>query len=238
MIYFCDNVIIQRSDLNDLYNMSIIAVANLKGGVGKSTISQNLAVSIGQGGKTVCIIDTDTEQRSTLEWSERRSAQGLDSVTVLLVNEDNLATKANEAADNFDFVLIDGSPALSEITTKIVLIADFVIVPVMPSGNDFGALEKFLLRYNDTCAIQKRRGIETAGLGILLNEYDSKAIVNRTIYQAIDRLEVPVLQARVAHRVAYKEANLTGLGVTELQDKKAIAEIDALTKEVLGLLGE
>ncbi len=216
--------------------MSIIAVANLKGGVGKSTISQNLAVSIWQGGKTVCIIDTDTEQRSTLEWSERRNGNGLEPIAVFLVDEEKLATKANEAADDFDVVIIDGSPALSEITTKIVLIADFVVVPVMPSGNDFGALEKFLLRYNDTRAIQKRRGIETAGLGILLNEYDSKAIVNRTIYQAIDRLEVPVLKSRVAHRVAYKEANLTGLGVTELLDKKAIAEIETLTNEVLELL--
>ncbi|MEO6039739.1 MAG: AAA family ATPase [Saprospiraceae bacterium] len=218
--------------------MPIVAVANLKGGVGKSTISQNLAVSIRQTGFTVCLIDTDAEQRSTLEWSERRQAAGLDLVTVQLVDEESMASKVNQAADQFDYVIIDGSPALSEITTKIVLLADYVIVPVMPSGNDFGALEKFLTRYNDTRAIQKRHGIHTAGLGVLLNEYDPKAIVNRTIYQAIDQLEVPVLQSRVANRVAYKEANLTGAGVTEMQDRKASGEILALREEVFAHLAQ
>lgn len=216
--------------------MPIVAVANLKGGVGKSTISQNLAVSIRQAGFTVCLIDTDAEQRSSLEWSERRQAAELDPISVQLVDEENLATRVSKAAEEFTFVIIDGSPALSEITTKIVLISDLVIVPVMPSGNDFGALEKFLLRYNDTSAIQKRRGIQAAELGILLNEYDSRPIVNRTIYEGIERLEVPILNSRVAHRVAYKEANLTGAGVTELLDPKASGEIKALTEEVFALL--
>lgn len=216
--------------------MPIVAIANLKGGVGKSTVSQNLAVSIRQTGFPVCIIDTDTEQRSTLEWSQRRAANGLNPIPVHLVDEENLATKVSEAADQYQFVLIDGSPALSEITTKIVLISDLVIVPVMPSGNDFGALEKFLLRHRDTSAIQRRRGIQAAELGVLLNEYDARPIVNRTIYEGIERLEVPILQSRIAHRVAYKEANLTGAGVTELLDPKASGEIKALTEEVFALI--
>lgn len=155
----------------------------------------------------------------------------------MLVDEETLATKAGEAADKFDFVIVDGSPALSEITTKIVLISDLVLVPVMPSGNDFGALEKFLVRYNDTNAIQRRRGIETAGVGVILNEYDGKVIVNRTIHQAIEQLGVRICDTKVAHRVAYREANLTGCGVIELADKKAAGEMEHLTREALSLLG-
>jgi chromosome partitioning protein len=216
--------------------MPILAIANLKGGVGKSTLSQNLSVCLSQWGKTVCLIDTDTEQRSSAEWGQRRQAAGYPTLDIFVVNEDNLATKITEVAQQYEFVVVDGSPALSEITTKIVLISDLVVVPVLPSGNDFGALEKFLSRYNETRTIQKRHGIETAGLGIVLNEYDHKTIVNRTILQAIERLDFRVCETRIAHRVAYKEANLTGAGVTELLDRKASGEMEGLLHECFKFL--
>ena len=216
--------------------MAIIAVANLKGGVGKSTMTQNLAVFMAKMGHSVCIVDTDTEQKSTVEWNERRANTQLLQIPVFLFDEKSLAAKASEEAENYDFVIIDGSPALSEITTKIVLIADLVIVPVMPSGNDFGALEKFLVRYNDTRAIQKRRGLETAQLGIVMNNYDGKTIVNRIIHQAIEQLGVHIFDTKIAHRVAYREANLTGQSVCELTDKKAYSEIENIAKEALALL--
>ncbi len=218
--------------------MPIIAVANLKGGVGKSTITQNLAVCLRQKNKSVCIVDTDTEQKSTAEWGERREQNELPNIPIFLVDENTLASRTTEVADEFDFVIVDGSPALSEITTKIVLIADLVVVPVMPSGNDFGALQKFLVRYNDTRAIQKRRGVETAGMGVVLNVYDGKIIVNRTIHQAIEQLGINIFDSKMANRVSYREANLTGYGVAELTDKKAIAEIEGLTMEVLALLNK
>ncbi len=217
--------------------MAIIAVANLKGGVGKSTLSQNLAVFLAKSGKTACIVDTDTEQKSTLEWNDRRAENAeLLQIPVFLFDEKSLAAKASEEAENYDFVVVDGSPALSEITTKIVLIADLVIVPVMPSGNDFGALQKFLVRYNDTRAIQKRHGMETARLGIVLNNYDPKTIVNRTILRAIEQLGVNIFSTKLAHRVAYREANLTGASVCELGDRKAVSEIESIAGEALELL--
>ncbi|WP_461137387.1 nucleotide-binding protein, partial [Spirosoma terrae] len=49
----------------------IISVTSLKGGVGKSTIAQNLAVCFAHSKYTVCIVDVDTNQ-SALRWSGLR----------------------------------------------------------------------------------------------------------------------------------------------------------------------
>ena len=53
----------------------IIAVTNLKGGVGKSTVARNLAVYFTEKGAKVCIVDTDLQQRTTCDWIERRGEE-------------------------------------------------------------------------------------------------------------------------------------------------------------------
>ncbi len=215
---------------------SIIAVANLKGGVGKSTIAQNLAVSLRSQGHKVCLVDTDVEQKSTIEWGERRNARELPAIQLSLSTEDRLAREIAELAKTNDFVIVDGSPALSEVATKIMMVADLVVVPVMPSGNDYGALEKFLARYDDVKAMLESRGM-ALDLGVVLNGYNDRIIVNRAVYEAIKKLDVRIFKTEIGHRAAYQEANLVGMGVIELSDRKAAQEIESLTAEILATLG-
>lgn len=214
---------------------SIIAVANLKGGVGKSTIAQNLGVSLRGLGHKVCLVDTDVEQKSTVEWGERRQARELPDIHMALASEDRLARDINELAKTHDFVIVDGSPALSEVATKIMMVADLVVVPVMPSGNDYGALEKFLARYDDVKAMLESRGMALE-LSVVMNGYNDRIIVNRAVYEAIKKLEVKIFNTEIGHRAAYQEANLVGMGVAELGDRKASQEIETLTQEILALL--
>jgi len=214
---------------------SIIAVANLKGGVGKSTIAQNLAVNLSSLGYRVSLVDTDVEQKSTIEWGSRRQAREQSSLHIVLAQEDRLAREINDLGKAYDFVIVDGSPALSEVATKIMMVADLVVVPVMPSGNDYGALEKFLARYDDVRAMLESRGM-TLELGVVLNGYNERIIVNRAVYEAIKKLEVRIFKTEIAHRAAYQEANLIGMGVAELGDGKAALEMESLAKEILELL--
>lgn len=215
---------------------SIIAVANLKGGVGKSTIAQNLAVCLRSQGHTICLVDTDVEQKSTMEWGERREARELPAIKLALSTEDRLARDINELAKTHDFVIVDGSPALSEVATKIMMVADLVVVPVMPSGNDYGALEKFLARYDDVKSLLESKGM-ALDLGVVLNGYNDRIIVNRAVFEAIKKLEVHIFNTEIGHRAAYQEANLVGMGVVELGDGKAAHEIESLAGEVKEFLG-
>lgn len=62
--------------------MNIIAVVAQKGGVGKTTLSQCLAVEALRQGMAAAIIDTDP-QKSTAEWGSQREAGQIDAPAVL-----------------------------------------------------------------------------------------------------------------------------------------------------------
>ena len=155
-----------------------IAITSLKGGVGKTTIATNLAVSFAQKGKSVCIIDTDSEQESSIIWSEQRP-DTLAGVTVLRVGEKNLIREVNQHAKNYDVVILDGSPQLSELANATMLASDIVIVPISPSAFDFWSLDKFLGRFRQ--AQQMKEDLE---LYILLNKFNEAQNIGKDLSES------------------------------------------------------
>lgn len=209
-----------------------IAISNLKGGVGKTTISQNLAVCFAHMGFKTCIVDTDTNQNS-LAWSGVRS-DSLPSITVVGATD---AKALGKMVDNlhrdYEVVIIDGTPSLSEMTTRIIVTSDILIIPILPSAHDYRAMKPFFERYEQA---KEFRGEIPAFF--LINQYSPQANVYKAMRESITGFGVEVLHTTVNKRAAYVETAIDGKGVYESADGKAKDEMVNLTREILEKAGQ
>ncbi len=204
----------------------IISVTSLKGGVGKSTITQNLAVCFAHSGYKVCIADSDANQ-SALRWSSLRG-EDLPKIPAFGTPEKTLAANVRQLNEDYEIVLIDGTPSLDRIASKIILFADLLLIPILPSGLDMWASEQFLERLADA---QAERGKPIPAY-FILNQYQSNVNLNREVKEVLSETGIPALQNTLRPRVAYREAVIKGLGVYEFKDDKARAEFVDLYNEV------
>lgn len=203
----------------------IIAVTNLKGGVGKTTIAVNLAVCFAKRDYKVCVVDTDSEQRSSVKWSGQRD-ENLVTIPVFAVGEK--LNKEIEALDrDYEFVIIDGTPQLSERANRTILASDLILIPITPSGFDFWSFEHFLERYEQAKGFK-----EKIHAYVLLNKFTEMRNIGKEVKEALSQFEIPVLQSTLAERVAYQETTIQGVGVVEYKDKKAKDEINKLADEI------
>ena len=212
----------------------IISVTNLKGGVGKSTIAQNLAVCFAHMEYKVCIIDTDTNQTS-MKWVSFREEE-MPNISVFGITEVGaLAKNMTTLNKDYDIVLIDGTPSLSKMTSKILLLSDITIIPTLLSGADFWAIEPFIERLDETKIIN-----ETLQAYILCNKHDARINLEKTVLEALEAFEenfgVKTLKSTLKQRVVYREAMVKGLGIYELKDPKAKKEFISLVKEVQNII--
>ena len=209
-----------------------IGITNLKGGVGKTTITQNLATCLTKQGYKVAILDTDQNQNS-LSWYGLRDTEVLKPVFVFGgTNSKAIRNQIQDVYDNYDFILIDGTPSLSEMTTRIILASDLLLIPIVASANDLLSVQKFMERYE-----QAKEFRDEIPARFIINQYHGFN-AEKSVIEVLDQLDIPVLKSKIRERVAYKEAVPQGRGVVEWSDQKAAAEIEELTTEILGIAKE
>lgn len=213
--------------------MKVIAVANQKGGVGKSTIACNLAVSAVNNGKRTLLIDADP-QGSSLSFRAIREADDLKAVSI------TQPTIHKDIGDfeNFDLVIIDAGGRDNALFRSAMSAAakGILLIPVLPSQYDIWATE-------DTFNVLKEIRVY---LDIPAFAVFNQTIQNTTVSQeAKETLEeitaendIKLLKTVLFSRVDYKKSISQGLGVIEYQPKgKAAEEVTNLYNEIKGILG-
>lgn len=210
----------------------ILSCISYKGGVGKSTIAQNLAVCFAHAGNNICIVDAD-ESQNTSYWAGARSAD-LPGIPVFKLTDDkSIALEVSKLYTSFDYVIIDSPPSQSVIADKIIMLSHLVLVPVTPKGSsEVNTAEQFI-RQISNLEILKEKKIPAR---FVVNEFDPRPLLHKEFVDRFREFPIKPLQSQLHHRIAYGEANLFGKGVFEHSDAKAKQEIATLYNEVIGLL--
>ena len=119
--------------------MPVIVVANPKGGVGKSTLSSNIAGYLASRGHAVMLGDADRQQ-SARTWLSLRPA-GLPRISAWEVSHDDIVRPPKGTTH----VVLDTPAGLHDKRLDDVMkIADKVLVPLQPSIFDIHATHEFV----------------------------------------------------------------------------------------------
>jgi len=202
--------------------MVVIAVANSKGGTGKTTLASALAVRAALESRRVAMVDLDP-QKSLVAWWKRRGRS--DNPTIF--EGADTAGDAVEALelDGWDWVFLDGPPSYLGVIQEMIEAADFVLIPVKPSVVD-------ILATQDAIALAREAD---AAFAVVVNDAGPKERVADKARESLLSFDVPILDTVIVHRVSHITAMTVGKSAAEVnsgRDKAATEEIDALWWEV------
>lgn len=117
-----------------------LAVANLKGGVTKTTSAVYLAAALAQRGPTL-LVDADPTG-SAKSWSD--TAGTFPAVVVGLDTPRTFAASLADLAERYEHVVIDTPPLVPALVRAAVLVADVVLIPVAPTAIDLDRIRATL----------------------------------------------------------------------------------------------
>jgi chromosome partitioning protein len=119
--------------------MPVIVVANPKGGVGKTTLSTNLAGYLASRGRAVMLGDVD-RQRSSGTWLGLRPA-GLPPIATWETRHDDIVRPPKGTTH----VVLDTPAGLhGKRLDEVLKLADKVLIPLQPSIFDIHATHEFI----------------------------------------------------------------------------------------------
>lgn len=162
--------------------MPVVVVANPKGGVGKSTLSTNIAGYFARAGHAVMLGDADRQQSARLWLGLRPPAAR--AISTWDISADRLAKPPKGTTH----VVLDTPAGLHGWRfSDVMKMADKVIVPLQASVFDIFATKDFL----DELASHKHGG--AAKVGIVGMRVDARTIAADKLHAFVDGLGLPVL---------------------------------------------
>lgn len=231
--------------------MRTLAIANQKGGVGKTTTAHTLAVLLATTRRVLlCDLDPQASLTRTLNQSPTKSmadvlagrakipdivlplsdrldlAPGdiaLASVELELVGKIGRENilKRALAGVSYDLCILDCPPSLSLITVNALAAADGVLIPVQPTAMDLRGLGLFMQTL-ETVREQLNPNLQV--VGILVTFFDARLNHHQEALEAMKSAGLPVLSVKLGRSIRVAEAAGLGKTITEYEPSNPQAE--------------
>ena len=158
----------------------IISLLNQKGGVGKTTLSTNIAMSLKEQDKKVLLVDSDP-QGSLRDWNEANEGK---LISVIGLDRETLAQDIEAVKNGYDYIIIDCAPSLGLITLNSLVAADSVIIPIQC---EYFALEGLGKLLNTVKSVQKIHNKDLDIEGLLLTMFDSRLRLSNQVVDEVQK---------------------------------------------------
>lgn len=213
----------------------IFSTVNQKGGCGKTTLTMQLAGTLGRSGYRVLIVDADPQGTATRWAASAGDDQPFPArVAGLAAAGSKVHREVKKYLNDYEYILVDCPPAVdSPVPQSALLIADLALIPIIPSPADLWAaagtrtLVERALDLNPS--LQAR---------LVVNMLQPNTSLSQESLEVLEEFEIPLTQSKLHLRTAYRQAAVFGGTVHDLgrEAAKAIQEVDALAQEILTLL--
>jgi chromosome partitioning protein len=219
----------------------VIAFANQKGGVAKTTTTLNLAAAFAEEGHRV-LYDVLVHRISIREVIHKREVDvacaSIDlagaeiAMSTMIGRERSLERALREVSEDYDYIFIDTPPSLGLLTINALTAATKVIVPVQC---EYLSMRGLIQLQNTLAMIRENLNPNVEIEGILPTMVDTRTLHAK---EAIELLEENfgdrVFASRIRKTVRFAEAPVKGMSVLKYDpDGLAAHAYRQLAKEVL-----
>ena len=203
-----------------------IAIANQKGGVGKTTTSINLSASLAEKSKKVLVIDTDPQGNTTSGVSVIPSNVNLAAAEIELIGVDKkeyiLKNEVDWVKDKFDFIIIDCPPSLNVLTINSLTTADSVLVPIQC---EYYALEGLSQLIHTVNLVKERLNPNLDMEGVVFTMYDSRTNLSMQVVENVkNHFKQNVFHTLIPRNIRLAEAPSYGMPISMYDARSAGAE--------------
>jgi chromosome partitioning protein len=220
----------------------LVLVGGEKGGTGKSTVATNLAAMRVLEGRDVFLYDIDPQKTSTL-WASRRDENSIQpriasSQKIL----DHRILNAGVVIRNeikglipkYEDIIIDAGGANNEILRAAMTLADFLVLPLMPSAFDTWTTDTINNLVSEAKQINPKLTAKIVYNKVAPHPQTSKSELEESDEILEDFEYIGRFRTTIMFRVAVRRSQKYGLSILEYKpiDEKAADEIKNLYEEI------